>query len=64
MTSTRWSSGLSVTADGLDVVAHAGSLGLRLLAERTGLTGQLSTAMARGSLSRSMTALRCWSMSR
>lgn len=31
------------------MVAHAGSVGLRLLADRVGLTGQLSTAMARGS---------------
>jgi hypothetical protein len=46
---TSWSSGLSVTADGVGVVAHAGSVGLRLLADRTGLSGQLSTAMARAS---------------
>ena len=31
------------------VVAHAGSVGLRLLAERSGLTGELSVAMARRS---------------
>lgn len=29
------------------MVAHAGSAGLRLLADRTGLTGELSTALAR-----------------
>jgi hypothetical protein len=40
---------LSVTADGVGVVAHAGSVGLRLLADRTGLTGGLSKAMARRS---------------
>lgn len=31
------------------MVAHAGSVGLRLLADRTGLTGELSKAMARRS---------------
>ena len=49
MKRTSWSSGLSVSADGVGVVAHAGSVGLRLLAERTGLTGELSGAMARRS---------------
>jgi len=44
-----WSSGLSVTADGTGVVAHAGSVALRLLADRTGLTAELSKAMARRS---------------
>ena len=47
MKRTSWSSGLSVTADGVGVVAHAGSVGLRLLADRSGLTGELSKAMAR-----------------
>jgi hypothetical protein len=42
---------LSVSADGVGVVAHAGSVGLRLLADRTGLTGELSKAMARRSFS-------------
>ena len=49
MKDTAWSSGLSVTGDGTGVVAHAGSIGLRMLAERTGLTGALSAAMARRS---------------
>ena len=40
---------MSVSADGVGVVAHAGSVGLRLLAQRTGLTGELSGAMARRS---------------
>jgi hypothetical protein len=40
---------LSVTADGSGVVAHAGSVGLRLLADRAGLTQALSTAMRRRS---------------
>ena len=46
---TSWSAGLSCTADGAGVVAHAGAVGLRLLADRTGLTGQLSKALARRS---------------
>jgi hypothetical protein len=46
---TSWSAGLSVSADGVGVVAHAGSVGLRLLADRTGLTTELSKAMARRS---------------
>jgi hypothetical protein len=44
-----WSSGLSVTADGTGVVAHAGSVALRLLADRVGLTAGLSTALTRRS---------------
>lgn len=47
MERTSWTSGLSVSADGVGVVAHAGSVATRLLADRTGLRGQLSTAMAR-----------------
>jgi len=46
---TSWSAGLSVTGDGTGVVAHAGSAGLRLLADRVGLTGAVSTALARRS---------------
>lgn len=49
MKDTAWSSGLSVTGDGVGVIAHAGSIGLRMLADRIGLTGALSTAMARRS---------------
>ena len=44
-----WSSGLSVTADGTGVVAHAGRVAVRLLADRVGLTGGLSTALTRRS---------------
>jgi hypothetical protein len=36
-----------VSADGVGVVAHAGSVATRLLADRTGLTGELSKAMVR-----------------
>lgn len=47
MKRTSWSTGLSVSADGVGVVAHAGSVATRLLADRTGLTGELSKAMVR-----------------
>jgi hypothetical protein len=40
---------LLVSGDGTGVVAHAGSAGLRFLADRTGLTGELSMALARRS---------------
>jgi hypothetical protein len=46
---TTWSTGLSVSADGSGVVAHAGSIAVRLLADRSGLTGELSRATARRS---------------
>ena len=45
MKSTAWSSGLSVSGDGTGVVAHAGSVAVRMLADRVGLTGHLSTAL-------------------
>ncbi|MCH9736609.1 MAG: hypothetical protein K0U78_18985 [Actinomycetia bacterium] len=44
MKRTSWSSGLSVSGDGTGVVAHAGSAGLRFLADRVGLSGALSAA--------------------
>lgn len=47
MKRTSWSAGLSVSGDGVGVVAHAGSVAVRLLADRTGLTQELSKAMAR-----------------
>jgi hypothetical protein len=40
---------LTVTADGSGVVAHAGSVAVRLLADRVGLTGRLSSALTRRS---------------
>jgi hypothetical protein len=46
---TSWSVGLSVSGDGVGVVAHAGSVALRLLADRSGLTGEMSKAMTRRS---------------
>jgi Transposase DDE domain group 1 len=44
-----WASGLSFTADGTGVVAHAGSVAVRLLADRVGLTSGRSTALTRRS---------------
>jgi hypothetical protein len=44
---TGWSKGLEVTADGQGVVSHAGLVLLRALADKTGLTGGLSKALAR-----------------
>lgn len=38
---------MCVTGDGVGVVAHAGSVATRLLADRTGLTSELSKAMVR-----------------
>ena len=47
MDSMVWSKGLVVEAGGHGVVSHAGSAATRLLADRTGLTGALSAALAR-----------------
>jgi hypothetical protein len=44
---TAWSQGLSVDVGGHGVVSHVGSGLLRLAADRVGLTGALSTALAR-----------------
>ena len=49
MKHTTWSSGLSVSADGTGVVSHAGSIAVRLLADRSGLTKELGKATARRS---------------
>ena len=49
MKRTSWSAGLSVTGDGTGVVAHSGGVGLRLVADRIGLTNSLSGALARRS---------------
>jgi len=43
---TRWSRGLEVTGGGMGVVSHAGLALLRHLADKTGLTGALSAALA------------------
>ena len=47
MKSTSWSKGLVLTGDGTGVVAHAGSVAVRMLADRSGLTDALSAATAR-----------------
>ena len=44
---TSWSTGLSSSADGTGVVAHAGGVATRLLADQVGLTNALSAAMGR-----------------
>jgi len=43
---TGWSRGLEVTGGGQGVVSHAGLALLRHLADKTGLTGGLSAALA------------------
>ena len=43
---TGWSKNLEVTADGQGIVSHAGLALLRQLADKTGLTGGLSKALA------------------
>lgn len=48
MNATGWSCGLRVTGGGSGVVSHAGVVLLRQLADRTGLTGGLSKALASG----------------
>lgn len=47
MKRTSFSAGLSASADGVGVVAHAGSVATRLLADRAGLTGELPKVMVR-----------------
>lgn len=44
---TGWSKDLRVTADGEGVVSMVGVVGLRILADRTGLTQAISTVLAR-----------------
>ena len=44
---TAWSRDLTVEVGGHGVVSHTGSAALRLLADQTGLTGALSTALRR-----------------
>lgn len=46
---TSWSAGLSVSGDGVGVIAHTGSIALRMVAERAGLVKHPSKAMARRS---------------
>ena len=47
MDSMAWSKGLDVEVGGHGVVSHAGSAATRLLADRSGLTGALGSALAR-----------------
>lgn len=47
MHDTQWSKRLAISADGTGQVGHVGGIHLRLLAQRTGLTGALSRALGR-----------------
>jgi hypothetical protein len=47
MNATAWGTDLRVTADATAIVAWAGAVPVRMLADRTGLTGGLSQALAR-----------------
>ena len=47
MKRTSWSAGLSFSACDVGVISHAGTIAPRLLADRVGLTAELSKAMAR-----------------
>jgi len=44
---SSWSKDLAVEIAGQDVINHAGAAALRIIADRTGLTGGLSRALAR-----------------
>src|SRR4026207_1485999 len=44
---TAWSRDLTVEVGGHGVVSHTGSAAVRMLADRTGLTGALSKALRR-----------------
>ena len=46
MKDTSWAHALEVTADGNGLVGHAGAVLLRMLADRTGLTSELDSALA------------------
>ena len=48
MNVTAWARGLEVSGDGTGIVSHAGLGLLRRLADKTGLTGGLSQALATG----------------
>ena len=47
VTGTAWACDLSVSGDGVSVVAHAGGVAVRLLADRVGLAAELSEALTR-----------------
>lgn len=47
MQGSEWSRGLVMSADGKGQIGHVGGVHLRLLAERTGLKGELSGALTR-----------------
>lgn len=47
MQGSEWARGLAMSGDGKGQIGHVGGVHLRLLAQRTGLTGELSAALAR-----------------
>ena len=47
MHDTEWFKGIAMSGDGTGQIGHVGGIHLRLLAERTGLTGALSGALRR-----------------
>ena len=47
MQTTNWSRNLGIEVRGDDVVSHTGSVIVRMLADKTGLTSALSAALAR-----------------
>ena len=56
---------MSVSGDGVGVVAHAGSIATRFLADRVGLTSELSNAMRRRNFVPFHTSVAgCWSTRR
>ena len=56
---TGCSRGLKVVTGGRGVVSHAGSALVQMVADRTGLTGQLSQALARRGSCRGTTGAGC-----
>lgn len=61
---TSWSRDLTVEIGGRDVINHAGTAALRMLADRTGLTAGLSRALPARTSSRCTTGAGCWPMLR
>ena len=49
---TAWSRDLTVEVGGHGVVSHTGSAAVRMLADRTGMTGALSRALRRRGFTR------------
>jgi len=56
---TGWSRNLTVEVAGRGVVSHTGSVALRALADRTGLTDEVSAALTRRGFAPVQTAAGC-----